>query len=90
LEHQIGRNIETYIGEIVVKLKKHGNLLNDLKEIFDNLCKYKMMLNSKKYMFGVSSGKLFGYIILSQGINVNSKKVEVIEQLQLPLTRKEI
>jgi hypothetical protein len=48
LEPQIGRNIEAYIDDIVVKLKKHGDLLDDLKETFANLCRYKMMLNPKK------------------------------------------
>jgi hypothetical protein len=48
LENQIGRNIEAYIGDIVVMSKKHGDLLDDLKETFDNLRKYKMMLNPKK------------------------------------------
>jgi hypothetical protein len=90
LEAQIGRIIEAYIDDIVVKLKKQGDLLDDLKETFDNLCKYKMMLNSKKCVFGVSSGKLLGYMVSSRGIDVNSKKVEVIGQLQPPQTRKEI
>jgi hypothetical protein len=57
LENQIGRNVEAYIDGIVVKLKKHDDLLDDLKETFDNLCKYKMMLNPNKFIFGVSSGK---------------------------------
>jgi hypothetical protein len=47
LEPQIGRNIEAYIDDIVVKSKKYGDLLDDLKETFDNLHKYKMMLNPK-------------------------------------------
>jgi hypothetical protein len=37
LENQIGRNIEAYIDDIVVKSKKHGDLLDDLKETFDNI-----------------------------------------------------
>jgi hypothetical protein len=90
LEAQIGRNIEAYIDDIVVKSKKQWDLLDDLKETFDNLYKYKMMLNSKKCVFGVSSGKLLGYMVSSRGIDVNSKKVEVIGQLQPPQTRKEI
>jgi hypothetical protein len=49
-----------------------------------------MMLNPKKYMFGVSSGKLLSYMVSSWGIDANPKKVKVIEQLQLPQTRKEI
>jgi hypothetical protein len=47
LEPQIGRNVEAYIDDVVVKLKKCGDLLDDLKETFDNLRKYKMMLNPK-------------------------------------------
>jgi hypothetical protein len=67
LENQIGRNIEAYIDDIVVKSKKRGDLLDDLQETFDNLCNYKMMLNPKKCVFGVSSGKLLGYMISSRG-----------------------
>jgi hypothetical protein len=42
LENQIERNVEAYIDDIVVKSKKCGDLLDDLKETFDNLHKYKM------------------------------------------------
>jgi hypothetical protein len=90
LEPQIGRNVEAYIDDVVVKSKKHGDLLDDLKEAFDSLHKYKMMINPKKYVFGVSPGKLLGYMVSSRGIGVNPKKVEAIEQLQQPRTRKEI
>uniref|UniRef100_UPI003D12524D reverse transcriptase family protein n=1 Tax=Amphritea sp. TaxID=1872502 RepID=UPI003D12524D len=58
LEPQIGRNVKAYIDDVVVKSKKCGDLLDDLKETFDNLRKYKMLLNPKKYVFDVSSEKL--------------------------------
>jgi hypothetical protein len=74
----------------VVKSEKRGDLLDDLKETFDNLRKFKMMLNPKKCVFGVSSGKMLGYMVSSRGIDGNSKKVETIEKLQPPRTRKEI
>jgi hypothetical protein len=90
LENQIGKNVESYIDDIVVKSKKRGDLLDDLKEMFDNPRKYKMMLNPKKYVFGVSSEKLLGYIVSSQGIDANPAEVEAIEKLQPPRTRKEI
>jgi hypothetical protein len=70
-----------------VKLKKHGDMLEDLKEIFDNLHKYKMKPNPKKCVFIVSSGKLLGYMVLAWGIDTNQKKVEVIKQLQPPRAR---
>jgi hypothetical protein len=74
----------------VVKSKKCGDLLDYLKESFDNLRKFKMMLNPKKCVFDVSSGKLLGYMISSWGIDVNPKKVEAIKKLQPPPSRKEI
>jgi hypothetical protein len=90
LESQIGRNVEAYIDDIVVKSEKRGDLLNNLKETYDNLRKFKMMLNPKKCVFGVSLGKLLGYMVSSWGIDANPKKVEAIENLQPPRTRKEI
>jgi hypothetical protein len=73
-----------------MKSKNYGDLLDDLKETFDNHRKYKMMLNPKKYVLGVSLGKLLSYMVLFRGINANPKKVDVIEQLQPPWTGKEI
>jgi hypothetical protein len=75
---------------IAVKSKKHGDLLDDLKETFDNLCKYKMMLNSNKCVFRMPSGKLLGYMVSSRGIYANPTKVEAIEKLQPSRTWREI
>jgi hypothetical protein len=74
----------------VVKSKKHGDLLDDLKEAFNNLHKYKMLLNPNKCVFGVSSGKLLGYMVSSRGIDANPTKLEAIEKLQPPRTQREI
>jgi hypothetical protein len=65
LESQIGRNVEAYIDDKIVKSEKRGDLLDDLKETFKNLYKSKMMLNPKKCVFGVSSDKLLGYMVSS-------------------------
>jgi hypothetical protein len=90
LKGQIGWNVEAYIDDIVVKSEKRGNLLDELKETFVNLRKFKMMINPKKCVFGVSSGKLLGYMVSSRGIDANPKKVEAIKKLQPPQTRREI
>jgi hypothetical protein len=90
LENQIGRNVKTYIDDIVVKSTKHGDLFDDLKDTFDNLRKYKMMLNPNKCVFGVSSRKLLGYMVSSMGIDANPTKVEAIKKLQPLRTRREI
>jgi hypothetical protein len=74
----------------VVKSTKHGDLFDDLKDTFDNLRKYKMMLNPNKCVFGVSSRKLLGYMVSSMGIDANPTKVEAIKKLQPLRTRREI
>jgi hypothetical protein len=45
-----------------------------------------MMLNPKKCMLGVSSGKLLSYMVSSSGIDANPTKMEAIEKLQPPRT----
>jgi hypothetical protein len=67
LENQIGRNVKAYIDDIVVMSKNSRDMLDDLKETFVNLRKYKMMLNPKKYVFDMSSKKLLSYMLLSRG-----------------------
>jgi hypothetical protein len=90
LEARIEWNVKAYIDDVVVKSKKRRDLLDDLNETFDNLHKYKMKLNPKKCVFGVSSGKLLGYMVSAWGIDAIPKKVEAIKQLLPPQTRKEI
>ena len=89
-EHQIRRNVEPCIDDIVVKLRRHGDLPSDLQEMFNNLRKYKMKLNLRKCIFSVSVGKLLGYTVSSRGIDANPKKIEAIDRLQLPRNHKDI
>ncbi|KAK1666536.1 hypothetical protein QYE76_054695 [Lolium multiflorum] len=53
LKDQIGRNVHAYVDDIAVMTRKGSDLLSDLKETFDNLRRYKMMLNPLKCVFGV-------------------------------------
>jgi predicted outer membrane protein len=63
----------------VAKSKKQKDMLDDLKKTFDNLHKYKMILNPKKCVFGVSLANLLDYMVLSRGIDANLKNVEAIK-----------
>jgi hypothetical protein len=48
---------------MVLKTKQSGTLLDDLKETFANLRRYRIKLNPKKCTFGMPAGQLLGYII---------------------------
>ena len=54
--------------DIVVKSREKETLIDDLKETFDNLWVYKMMLNLAKCVFGVPAGKLLGFLVSNRGI----------------------
>src|SRR4051794_39850094 len=79
LHDQIGRNAQVYVDDIVIKTKKRDTLLSDLKETFNNLRKYRMMLNPTKCTFGVPAGKLLRFLVSSRGIEANPQKIAATE-----------
>ncbi|KAK1670885.1 hypothetical protein QYE76_059044 [Lolium multiflorum] len=84
LGEQIGRNIEVYIDDIVVKTKHTTTLIDDLRETFDNLDKYQIKLNPKKCFFGVPGGQVLGYCISARGIEANPLKIKAILDMEPP------
>ena len=60
---QLGKNIEIYIDDIVVKSKMISEHVGDLRAIFEILRKYKLLLNASKCSFDVGSGKFLGYMV---------------------------
>ena len=70
-EGQLGKNVEAYIDDMVVKSKKVSKHLGDLNEVFVVLRKHRLRLNASKCSFGVGSGKFLGYMITYRGIEVN-------------------
>ena len=74
-KHQIGRNVQVYIDDMLVKSVREKDHLNDLKETFNTLRSYNMKLNPKKYAFGVTTGKFLGFMVSQRGIKVNLDKI---------------
>jgi len=68
---QIGRNIEVYVDDMLVKSKEEENHLDDLKETFNTLKQYNMKLNPAKCAFGVSFGKFLDFMVSQKGIKAN-------------------
>ena len=76
----IGRNIEMYVDDMLVKIKEEEGHLDDLKETFDTLRQYIMKLNPTKCALGVSSGKFIGFMVSQRGIEANPEKVKAIQR----------
>ena len=73
--HQIGRNMEVYVDDMIVKSQEAEAHIVDLTEAFATLRKFGMRLNPTKCAFGVTSGKFLGFIIHERGIDANPEKV---------------
>ena len=79
----IGPNVEAYVDDIVIKSRKTGDLVTDLKIAFDCLRAKGVKLNPKKCVFGVPRGMLLGFIVSQRGIEPNPEKVEAIRRMGL-------
>jgi hypothetical protein len=67
----IGRIIEVYIDDIVVKSKKMGDLVSDLTEVFTKLRQHGVKINPEKCVFRVPRGMLLGFFVSERGIEAN-------------------
>ena len=76
MEKQIGKIVEAYVDNVVIKTKHVKTLVDDLLLTFDNLRTYDIKLNPEKCIFGVPAGKLLGFIVSSRGIEANPAKIQ--------------
>jgi hypothetical protein len=90
LESQIGKNVEAYVDDVVVKTTNEDDLIADLAQTFANLRHYRWKLNPEKCVFGVPSGKLLGFVVSHRGIEANATKVEAIHRMNRPTKKKDV
>ena len=88
--HQIGRNVQVSVDDMLVKSLRKDNHLDNLRETFDTLRSYNMKLNPNKCAFGVIAGKFLGFMVSQRGIEVNPKKIRAIMELEPPKMVKEV
>jgi hypothetical protein len=77
----IGRTVEAYVDDIVVKTRKAGDLVSDLNIAFGCLRANGVKLNPEKCVFSVPRGMLLGYIVSQRGIEANPEKVVALERI---------
>jgi hypothetical protein len=82
--------IEVYVDDIVVKVKSTASLLDNLALIFGRLCLTHTKLNPEKCVFGVTAGKLLGFLVSYRGIEANLEKIKTIEVMQPPTRIKDV
>ena len=84
----LGKTMEVYIDDMLVKSKQRSDHVTHLQEAFDLLKAYDMKLNPLKCAFGVSTGRFLGFMVTQRGIEVNPAQLKTILNSPAPSTRK--
>jgi len=81
-QDQIGRNVEVYVNDMLVKSIQATDQVAKLRKTFSTLRQYKMKLNPTKYALGVSSGKFLEFVVSQRGIEANLENVKALLEMQ--------
>ncbi len=79
-----------YLDDITVFSHSHSDHLLHLRKAFEKCRKYGISLNPKKSFFALKEGKLLGHIVSSEGVKIDPKRVEAIQNLSLPRSKKDV
>ncbi|GJZ52593.1 reverse transcriptase domain-containing protein [Tanacetum coccineum] len=87
---QIGRNLEAYVDDMVIKRTFEEGMLSDIQETFERFRSINTKLNPKNCSFGVEEGPFLGHLITKQGIKANPLKIKAVTELEQPRALKDI
>nr|GEV98701.1 reverse transcriptase domain-containing protein [Tanacetum cinerariifolium] len=75
---QRGRNVETYLEEIVIKSKSEMDLVQDVKEILRKLKRVNIKIDPTMSSFGVKEGRFLSHMVTEEGIRADLGKIHAI------------
>jgi hypothetical protein len=87
LKDQVGRNVLSYVDEVIVARKNKGSYISNLTETYTNMREAKLKLNPEKCVFEVTRGKVLGCLVSTKGIEDSLDKIKAILQMPPPQTR---
>ncbi|GKB99050.1 reverse transcriptase domain-containing protein [Tanacetum coccineum] len=82
-QKQIGRNLEVYVDDLVIKSRTKHEIIRDMEETLKTLMEINMKLNPKKYTFRIEEGTFLGYKVNTEGIMTAKAKVAFKEMKKL-------
>ena len=86
----IGKLVEIYIDDVVVKSKSTRGHLEDLRQVLERTRRIGLKMNPKKCAFGVSAGQFLGFLVHERGIEIGLKSQEAMKMMKPPTTKKEL
>jgi hypothetical protein len=82
LKYQVGRNVLSYVDDIVIANKKKDAYISDLAETLTNMHEARLNLNLEKCIFRITKGKVIRYLVSTKGIEANPDKIIATTQMQ--------
>jgi ribonuclease HI len=86
----IGKIVEIYIDEVVIKSLDHESHLADVRKTLECTRKHGLKMNPNKCAFGVSAGEFLGFLVHEGGIEVGKKSMKAIDEVVPPTNLKEL
>ena len=82
----IGKFVVIYLDDVTVLSKNRADHLTHLRRVFERYRKYGIS-NPKKSVFSVTEGKLLGFVVSKQGINIDPERTHAISHISIPTQR---
>jgi hypothetical protein len=79
-----------YLDDITVFSKTDKEHCCHLKRVFQKCRRFGLSLNPKKSLFAMQKRKLLGHIVSIEGVRIDPDRVEAIQALSLPKSKKEV
>jgi hypothetical protein len=86
----IGKLVEIYIDDIVVKSASVEGHLGDVRHVLEQTRRFGLKMNPKKCAFGVSAGQFLGFLVHERGIEISLKSQEAVKTMVPPTMKKEL
>ncbi|KAL6214014.1 hypothetical protein ACLB2K_013452 [Fragaria x ananassa] len=86
----LGKILEVYIDDVVVKSKVKQDHIADLRKVFEHMRTHGLRMNPTKCVFGVQAGDFLGFVIHQRGIEVPGDTVTAVINAPAPKTKKEL
>jgi hypothetical protein len=86
----IGKLVEIYIDDVVVKSTLTGGHLEDLRQVLEQTRRFRLKMNPKKCAFGVSAGQILGFLVHERGIEIGLKSQEAVRTMVPPTMKREL
>ena len=90
LHDMMHNEVEVYVDDMIVESKDRESHITNLRKFFERIGEYRQRLNPQKCAFGVTVGKLLGFLVSDRGIEVDPSKTTSILDIPPPKSKKEI